>query len=162
MLWPSWVAQFNASHASAHGLPLQVLFPFFDVRLVRYVLSTPPTPWRCDKRLLREAMCGRLPEGVRRRPKTPLYVTRGRKDSGHPSYTLAQQAETKRWQRELIVRAPIGEFVDVNGVLARLDAPAPIVSEQLGLQNCVCLAHWLTYGRPSISPPQLEQSRVAD
>ena len=52
--------------------PVEVRYPFLDLRIVEYLLALPPFPWFFEKALLREAMIGRLPESVRRRPKTPL------------------------------------------------------------------------------------------
>jgi asparagine synthase (glutamine-hydrolysing) len=52
------------------GVPLVVAHPFFDVRLVEYLLAIPPMPWCFDKTILRVAMRGVLPESVRLRPKT--------------------------------------------------------------------------------------------
>jgi asparagine synthase (glutamine-hydrolysing) len=47
-------------------------FPFFDLRVVRYLLAIPPIPWCLNKTLLRRAMRGVLPDAVRLRPKAPL------------------------------------------------------------------------------------------
>ena len=52
-------------------LPLVVRHPFFDIRLVTFLLGL-PNYIKYDKRLLRESMRGWLPEPVRTRPKTPL------------------------------------------------------------------------------------------
>jgi asparagine synthase (glutamine-hydrolysing) len=51
---------------------LEHRWPFLDVRLVEYLLAIPPLPWCIDKRLLRVAMRGAVPETVLSRPKTPL------------------------------------------------------------------------------------------
>src|SRR5204863_256186 len=52
--------------------PLEVRYPFMDLRIVNYLLALPPFPWFFEKMLLREAMAERIPERVRLRPKTPL------------------------------------------------------------------------------------------
>lgn len=52
-------------------MPIEVRHPFCDLRLVEFMLSI-PRPLVLGKRILREAMRGRLPETVRQRPKTPL------------------------------------------------------------------------------------------
>ncbi|MSP13535.1 MAG: asparagine synthetase B [Chloroflexi bacterium] len=69
-MWPNQI--FWGKELGALGWPLEVRHPFFDLRLVKYVLAIPPRPWSERKFLLREAMRGRLPEPVRLRPKTPL------------------------------------------------------------------------------------------
>lgn len=53
------------------ALPVIVRHPYFDLRLVRLLLSA-PNCLKASKWLLRESMRGRLPESVRTRPKTPL------------------------------------------------------------------------------------------
>jgi asparagine synthase (glutamine-hydrolysing) len=162
MLWPGWVHWFKASHPGAHRLPLKVVFPFFDVRLAEYVLATPPSPWRRRKRLLREAMRGRLPEEVRRRPKTVLYRNRRRADADQLWYQIAQQPQTKRWRRELIEAAPLERFLDVKRILGVIEAPQPVPAELFGLQNCLSLAHWLRYTLPSGPPADKESVHVAE
>jgi asparagine synthase (glutamine-hydrolysing) len=68
-LWPSL---FESADPGANGILMETRYPFFDVRLLSWLLSLPPVPWCVDKHLLREAMRGRLPEPVRLRPKAPL------------------------------------------------------------------------------------------
>jgi asparagine synthase (glutamine-hydrolysing) len=54
------------------GMPVEFRHPLLDVRLLSYALSLPPLPWCVDKIMLRELAKGRLPDLIRRRPKTPL------------------------------------------------------------------------------------------
>lgn len=49
--------------------PVEVRYPFLDLRIINYLLAIPTMPWFFRKHLLREAMRGRLPEGTRKRPK---------------------------------------------------------------------------------------------
>ena len=56
-------------------MPLEVRHPFFDLRLLRYLLSLPALPWCSDKEILRVAMKGRLPEKIRLRPKRSMGET---------------------------------------------------------------------------------------
>lgn len=81
---PGWAATFEGFDPGVTGLPVEVRHPFFDLRLVEYLLAIPPIPWFIHKELVRVAMRGILPEAVRRRPKTPL--------AGNPVYTLLQQS----------------------------------------------------------------------
>ena len=67
-----WSFTFEAQDAGSTGQPVEVWHPFFDLRLVHYVLSIPPIPWFWDKMLLREAIRRVLPEEIRQRPKSPL------------------------------------------------------------------------------------------
>jgi hypothetical protein len=50
-------------------LPLVGRYPFFDLRLIEFLMAL-PNFIRADKTVLREAMRGRLPEAVRTRAKT--------------------------------------------------------------------------------------------
>lgn len=48
-------------------------YPFYDLRMVRYLLSLPSIPWCLEKRLLRLALQDIFPASVHRRPKTTLH-----------------------------------------------------------------------------------------
>jgi asparagine synthase (glutamine-hydrolysing) len=69
-----WPFVFETVDPGATRVPVETRHPLFDVRLIELVLSFPPIPWFWDKYLLREALCGILPEDVRRRPKAPLRI----------------------------------------------------------------------------------------
>lgn len=71
---PHWAHLFENENPGVTQCAVEVRHPFIDLRLVEYLLALPPFPWFFEKALLREAMVGRLPERVRRRPKTPLGV----------------------------------------------------------------------------------------
>ena len=68
-MWP-WCAL--VQDAGWTRVPVEVRYPFLDLRLVSFMLSVPSVPWAHDKELMRTAMRGRLPEDVLRRPKAPL------------------------------------------------------------------------------------------
>jgi asparagine synthase (glutamine-hydrolysing) len=63
---------FEHQNAGWTPYPLEVRYPFMDLRIVNYLLALPPFPWFFQKMLLREAIAERIPERVRMRPKTPL------------------------------------------------------------------------------------------
>jgi asparagine synthase (glutamine-hydrolysing) len=69
---PLWPWYFEAADPGSTRLPLEIRYPFLDVRLVSYVLAIPPLPWCIDKHLVRAAMRGVLPDAIRLRPKSPL------------------------------------------------------------------------------------------
>ena len=69
---PFWPYLFDSYDPGVTFFPVEVRHPFFDTRLVNYLLAVPAIPWCMNKRLLREAMRGILPEPVRLRPKAPL------------------------------------------------------------------------------------------
>jgi asparagine synthase (glutamine-hydrolysing) len=145
MLSSFWVDVFRSAHDGALGLPVKLVFPFFDLRLVRCVLETPPIPWREGKRLLREAMQGQLPEAVRLRPKTSLHRTGEGIDEDHPLYTLGRRPETRRWREELISTPAIAEFLDLPRALALLAAPPPSGRILGKFEHSLPLAYWLSH-----------------
>jgi asparagine synthase (glutamine-hydrolysing) len=69
---PQWSYMFEMENAGITRDPLEVRYPFLDLRIVNYLFALPPFPWFFQKMLLREAMAGRIPERIRVRPKTPL------------------------------------------------------------------------------------------
>jgi asparagine synthase (glutamine-hydrolysing) len=69
---PHWTQMFEQENAGMTPYPLEVMYPFLDLRMVNYLLAIPPFPWFFQKMLLREAMVERIPEDVRMRPKTSL------------------------------------------------------------------------------------------
>ncbi|MCU1229339.1 MAG: asnB, partial [Acidobacteria bacterium] len=69
-----WQRLNEYTDAAAMRVPLSYRNPFFDVRLIRFLLRVPPMPWFAEKELLREAMRGRLPELTRTRRKTPIGI----------------------------------------------------------------------------------------
>jgi asparagine synthase (glutamine-hydrolysing) len=69
---PQWTLMFEQEDAGVTHSPVEIRYPFLDLRIVKYLLAIPPFPWFFQKMLLREALVGRLPERVRTRPKTPL------------------------------------------------------------------------------------------
>ena len=86
MLDPTWPILFEGFDSGVTRLPLEVSHPFFDLRLVDFLLALPALPWCSDKELLREAARGILPEAVRLRRKSPLLAD--------PLIVLLQQPES--------------------------------------------------------------------
>jgi asparagine synthase (glutamine-hydrolysing) len=68
--WPYMV--FEYSEPGVTRYPFEVRYPFFDVRLLTFVLAIPALPWCDQKELLRCALSGLVPDTIRLRPKTPL------------------------------------------------------------------------------------------
>ena len=68
---PQWDFLFRMENAATTRQPVEVRYPFLDVRLVNFLLAIPSMPWFFRKYLLRETMRGRLPDAIRLRPKTP-------------------------------------------------------------------------------------------
>ena len=66
---PLWQSMLEALDAGVLGLPIDVRLPYMDRRVIEFSLSVPAIPWLQRKHLLREAMCGDLPDSVRLAPK---------------------------------------------------------------------------------------------
>ncbi len=86
MVDPMWPALFERYDPGVARVPVEVLHPFFDLRLVDFLLALPALPWCSDKELLREAGRGMLPDAVRLRRKSPLLAD--------PLTVLLQQPES--------------------------------------------------------------------
>ena len=86
MVDPVWPATFEGCDPGVTHIPLEVRYPFFDLRLVDFLLALPALPWCSDKELLREAARGILPDAVRLRRKSPLLAD--------PLIALLQQPES--------------------------------------------------------------------
>jgi asparagine synthase (glutamine-hydrolysing) len=74
MVDPMWPALFEGYDPGVTRVPVEVRHPFFDLRLVDFLLALPALPWCSDKELLREASRGILPDVVRLRCKSPLLA----------------------------------------------------------------------------------------
>ncbi len=72
MVDPMWPALFEGYDPGVTRVPVEVRHPFFDLRLVDFLLALPDLPWCSDKELLRETGRGILPDAVRLRRKSPL------------------------------------------------------------------------------------------
>ena len=82
---PFWPDLFEAHDPGVTRVPVEVRHPFFDLRLMNFLLALPRLPWCCDKQLLREAARGVLPDAVRLRRKSPLLAS--------PLLTLLERPE---------------------------------------------------------------------
>jgi hypothetical protein len=64
---------------------MDVRHPFFDVRLITFLLAIPPVPWCRNKSIHREAMRDILPDSVQSRSKTALAGDRVLARLSHPT-----------------------------------------------------------------------------
>jgi asparagine synthase (glutamine-hydrolysing) len=70
-IWQSFFAECEIYESLG---PMSWRHPYLDLRVLQFMLSVPPIPWAWKKQLMRQAMAGRLPEPVLRRPKTALPI----------------------------------------------------------------------------------------
>jgi asparagine synthase (glutamine-hydrolysing) len=112
---------------------VEVRYPYFDLRLVNYLLAIPPLPWFIHKQLVRRAMVGVLPDVVRLRPKTPL--------AGNPVTVLLRQ-QCLQWLSQISYHTRLREYVDLGLVppITHTDHGAPWINLRL-----LSLSNWFSY-----------------
>ncbi len=98
-MWPHF---FEGYDPGMTRLPLEVRHAFFDLRLLKYLLTLPALPWCSDKELLRVALRGILPEQVRLRRKSPL--------AANPIAVLLRRSE-ERWVDEFEPTPGLARYV---------------------------------------------------
>ncbi|HLG54655.1 MAG TPA: asparagine synthase-related protein [Vicinamibacterales bacterium] len=131
---PWWTSMFETHDPGATQRPVEVRYPFFDVRLVSLALTLPSYPWCVDKEILRTALRGRLPEEVRTRPKSPLA---GDPHTVHGRWTLRQATSA-------IEAAPaMASYVDVKKFLSTVRPEGLLTDAEPGTLAAVALATWL-------------------
>lgn len=69
---PMWQRFFNERAQEEAVSPLRWRFPYFDLRVLQFLLSVPPVPWGYRKELIRKAMGSKLPRDILERNKAPL------------------------------------------------------------------------------------------
>jgi len=99
----SWPNLFEGYDPGVTGIPVEVRHPFFDLRLVKFLLGLPALPWCSDKELLREAARSVLPDVVRLRRKSPLL--------SDPLVALLQQKQSA-WVDSFEAATELGRYVE--------------------------------------------------
>ncbi len=69
---PAWPPVLEQEDANFTGQPVEVRYPFFDLRVAEFLLALPPLPWCVNKFIARRAMKNLLPESVRQRRKSSV------------------------------------------------------------------------------------------
>ena len=100
---PSWANLFEGYDPGVTGVPVEVRHPFFDLRLLEFLMALPALPWCSDKELLREAARGILPDAVRLRRKSPLLA--------EPLIALLQRPESA-WVDSFEAVPELGQYVE--------------------------------------------------
>jgi asparagine synthase (glutamine-hydrolysing) len=133
---PEWTLMFEQEDAGVTHYPVEVRYPFLDLRVVNYLLALPPFPWFFQKMLLREAMAGRLPERVRMRPKTPLQ--------GDPVLARLKGTGTEELKR-IPLSADLDRYLDRSALIApNIKMNYEQISSSL---RPYCLSMWLQSAR---------------
>jgi asparagine synthase (glutamine-hydrolysing) len=132
---PQWAPLFELGDPGVTRYPVEVRYPFLDLRVVNFLMALPPFPWFFEKKLLRDTVIGRLPERVRTRPKTPL--------AGDPLAEHLKQLPSG-WMNQVNWALDMDSYID-KSVLAAAgsgkNAQADITTRPL------CLNFWLQSAR---------------
>jgi asparagine synthase (glutamine-hydrolysing) len=142
---PHWTSMFESENAGVTRHPVEVRYPFLDLRLVDYLLALPPFPWFFQKALLRKAMVGKLPERVRIRPKTPFQ--------GDPlrAHFRGNQIE---WVNQTALSEELDRYINRSELLT---LHGNMTGEQVVLGTRPhCLNFWLQSVRSSQSMSRVE------
>jgi asparagine synthase (glutamine-hydrolysing) len=140
---PWWTSTFESLDAGITCCPLELRYPFFDVRLASFMLRLPSFPWCLNKYVVRKAMTGRLPESVRTRPKTPLAAS--------PVAPRAQWSAARA--ADLFSSTPgIERFVDVRRFGQTVRGESLLASESHSAWAAISLAMWLRCDAAKAAP----------
>ena len=102
-----WANSFEQADPGWTLIPVEYRYPFFDIRLVNYLLAIPPIPWFAHKEILRRAMEGNLPETVRLRPKTAL--------AGDPFIEVINQSDSN-WIDQFAPMHRLNKYVNRSAI----------------------------------------------
>ena len=138
MLSATWPALFEEYDSGVTRVLVDVRHPFFDLRVVNFLLALPALPWCSDKELLRQASRGALPDTVRLRRKSPL--------AADPLVVLLQQPESE-WLDSFTPCADLSPFVQRNRIPKILGEKNPW-NAWINLRP-FSLNYWLRSKRPS-------------
>ena len=127
---------FELENAGVTRCPVEVRHPFFDLRIVNFLLALPPFPLFFEKKLLREAVAGRLPESIRTRRKSPLA---GDPLAAHLRQRDAEWMDQRTWSEEM------ESYVDAS-VLVALRRERPSANVEANIRP-ICLNFWLQSAR---------------
>jgi asparagine synthase (glutamine-hydrolysing) len=136
---PYWASVFERYDPGFTLFPIAVRHPFFDVRLLTYLLAVPPMPWFLNKTILRAAMHGTMPEPVRQRPKAPIAT--------QPVCALLRQPGA-RWINDFEATPELLEYVDVHRIPKVAGLPQQVdryQSEWHLVTRPLCLNYWLAH-----------------
>lgn len=132
---PYWQHVLPAHDSQVSGQPLEFRHPFFDVRLMRFMLQLSSSRWLFKKSLLRQAMKDQLPGYVLTRKKVTYD------DAFNKQFLIGLQSEVFDEIRAGVEE--LSEFVDVKVYnLLCNNLPRLRQSEVSGLLAPVYLALW--------------------
>lgn len=125
MDWPA------ENGGSAGEAPISQVHPFWDVRVLRFLLAVPVVPWCRDKHLIRASFQGILPDAILKRPKSRLFVS--------PYHVRAQKSD----QPLLPETARLSDYVNLKEVP---EWPGQNPDRFEEAVRVLSLHHWLAAG----------------
>jgi len=118
MCLPHWTQLFEFNDAGVTQSPIEVRYPFLDLRIINYLLAVPSFPWCFQKTILREAMAGHLPEKIRLRPKAPFagksHLDEVRREAAALIDGAAWSEEMERFVPQSAYRAPLADIASTE------------------------------------------------
>jgi asparagine synthase (glutamine-hydrolysing) len=138
-----WPRCFEGDHVTSTGQLLTLRHPFFDERVIAFLLALPTEQWLNDKGIVVATMRGRLPARVVYRGKTPL--------AGDP-YEVAFASRGRRPDRAAFEERAL-RFVDPDLLFA--DAPGMGQDDRWNWVRAYSFSRWLArlgVGRRFSSP----------
>jgi asparagine synthase (glutamine-hydrolysing) len=133
---PHWSSMFECESPGITRCPVEVRHPFLDLRIVNFILALPPFPMLFEKKLLREAVNGRLPESVRTRRKTPL--------AGNPLMEHLKRLDSG-WMKQVKWSADMDSYISKSGLEAFRNETDP--AQSYAAIRPLCLNFWLQSAR---------------
>ena len=131
-----WRRIFSWNDPGFTHIPVKVLHPFFDTRLLTYTQNLPPFPWLQDKAILRQVMQPYLPSTVTQRPKTPLP------GNGLQSLLLTQEVPERFIT--LLDNPRLKEYVDITSLkLALNNGGTSPKADFKAIMRVITLSDWL-------------------
>ena len=140
-----WRRIFSWNDPGFTHIPVKLLHPFFDIRLLAYSQALPPFPWLHNKTILRQTMQPYLPGSVITRPKTPLP------GNGLQS-VLSTRTAPDRFKL-LLDNSLLNEYVDTSSLkLALNNKNSSTKADFKAIMRIITLSDWLNgYERKPIN-----------
>lgn len=135
---PFWSNLFEQLDPGYNGFLIKQYHPFFDLRLVRYLVAIPPVPWLVNKGILRDAMQNSLPEAILNRPKKVFPVKE--------NYSEAMTEMAGSWIGDLWKVAPsLSQYVDNSHFLSLLISSVEANSgNMITIERTLSVVYWLS------------------
>lgn len=127
---------FEQFDPGATGIAVKHYYPFFDLRLVNFLVSIPPIPWLVNKRILRESMQGKLPEAIRTRKKIVFQAPE--------RYTQGMRKAVEVWIEDLLKHTPdLNNYLNTAELLRCLQFEKINTGKLMRVEKTLAFAYWL-------------------